>query len=73
MSNVATPSPSQQASVYPPPIALGELWPWVLFAAAMMTLVYFVGLEEGAVSLGSGTFVHEFVHDGRHLLGFPCH
>ena len=20
-----------------------------------------------------GMYVHEFVHDGRHLLGFPCH
>ncbi|MGH3185422.1 MAG: CbtB domain-containing protein [Streptosporangiaceae bacterium] len=18
-------------------------------------------------------YIHEFVHDGRHLLGFPCH
>ncbi|MCS5969303.1 CbtB-domain containing protein [Klebsiella variicola subsp. variicola] len=21
----------------------------------------------------SGTQVHEFFHDARHLLGFPCH
>jgi hypothetical protein len=34
---------------------------------------YFVGAEQGATSLISGTYVHEFVHDGRHLLGFPCH
>ncbi|TAN20213.1 MAG: CbtB-domain containing protein, partial [Rhizobiaceae bacterium] len=20
-----------------------------------------------------GMYIHEFVHDGRHLLGFPCH
>ncbi|RUW35467.1 CbtB-domain containing protein, partial [Mesorhizobium sp. M2A.F.Ca.ET.015.02.1.1] len=26
-----------------------------------------------ATSLIRGTMVHEFVHDGRHLLGFPCH
>ena len=31
-------------------------------------------LDQGAVSLfGSDTHVHEFVHDARHLLGFPCH
>ena len=35
--------------------------------------VYFVGAEEGATSLVKGMYVHEFVHDGRHLLGFPCH
>ena len=36
-------------------------------------LLYFVGAEQGATSLFSGAGVHEFVHDGRHLLGFPCH
>ena len=36
-------------------------------------LPYFVGAEEGATSIIGGMQVHEFVHDGRHLLGFPCH
>ena len=27
----------------------------------------------GATSLLNGTAVHEWTHDGRHLLGFPCH
>ena len=35
--------------------------------------MYFVSAEQGATSLLSGTAVHEWVHDGRHLLGFPCH
>jgi hypothetical protein len=36
--------------------------------------IYFIGVDQGAVSLfGSDTHVHEFVHDARHLLGFPCH
>jgi hypothetical protein len=36
--------------------------------------IYFVGIDQGAVSLfGSDSHVHEFVHDARHLLGFPCH
>jgi hypothetical protein len=48
--------------------------PYVLFAGVLaIVLLYFVGAEEGATSIFSGTFVHEFVHDGRHLLGFPCH
>ena len=34
---------------------------------------HFVGAEQGATSLFSGMYVHEFLHDGRHLLGFPCH
>jgi putative cobalt transporter subunit CbtB len=35
---------------------------------------YFIGYDQGAVSVfGSDTHIHEFVHDARHLLGFPCH
>jgi hypothetical protein len=46
---------------------------------AVLTLLalivyYFIGYDQGAVSVfGSDTHVHEFVHDARHLLGFPCH
>ena len=35
--------------------------------------VFFVGAEQGAFSLFTGTAVHEWVHDARHLLGYPCH
>ena len=37
-------------------------------------MLYFVGLDQGATSVfGANTAVHEFMHDARHLLGFPCH
>ncbi|WP_030272734.1 CbtB domain-containing protein [Streptomyces sp. NRRL B-24484] len=56
------------------PLSVKAILPWaVFFGILMMTLVYFVGAEQGAVSLVSGENVHEWVHDGRHLLGFPCH
>jgi hypothetical protein len=55
-------------------IPLREWLPWAIFAGLILLLaIYFVGAEEGATSLISGRYVHEFVHDGRHLLGFPCH
>jgi hypothetical protein len=55
-------------------IALREWLPWAIFAGLILLLaIYFVGAEQGATSLISGNYVHEFVHDGRHLLGFPCH
>ncbi len=47
-----------------------------LAATAFLALLalYFVGVDQGAVSLfGSDSHVHEFMHDARHLLGFPCH
>ncbi|SDS04893.1 Probable cobalt transporter subunit (CbtB) [Nocardioides scoriae] len=57
-----------------PSIPLGQIAPWALFFGLVATLVlFFVSAEQGAFSLSSGTLVHEFVHDGRHLLGFPCH
>lgn len=67
-----------QAVAIPAPIPLRipirEILPWAIFAGVLALLVlYFVGAEEGALSVFSGNFVHELVHDGRHLLGFPCH
>jgi hypothetical protein len=55
-------------------IPLRDTLPWVVFAGLILLLsVYFVGAEQGATSIVKGMYVHEFVHDGRHLLGFPCH
>jgi cobalt transporter subunit CbtB len=55
------------------PIPVREILPWAIFALLAMFAIYFVGAEEGATSLSPGMYVHEFLHDGRHLLGFPCH
>lgn len=53
--------------------ASAALW---LAATVFLSLlaIYFIGVDQGAVSLfGNDSHVHEFVHDARHLLGFPCH
>jgi hypothetical protein len=56
------------------PIPLRELLAWMIFGGLLMLLaLYFVGAEQGATSIVPGMAIHEFVHDGRHLLGFPCH
>ncbi len=57
-----------------PPIAIPvrEILPWAIFGGLLLILaIYFVGAEEGATSLVRGMYVHEYVHDGRQLLGFP--
>ncbi|WP_442930878.1 CbtB domain-containing protein [Mycolicibacterium sp. 050232] len=48
---------------------------WLTLTAFLALLaLYFVGMDQGATSVfGNNTYVHEFVHDARHLLGFPCH
>jgi hypothetical protein len=56
------------------PLPVRALVPWaVFFGVLMLVLLYFVGAEQGATSVVSGENVHEWVHDARHLLGFPCH
>jgi hypothetical protein len=65
-----------QPTVLTTPVAvpLRELLPWAVFGLLLaIVAVYFVGAEQGAMSMFGGNWVHEFTHDGRHLLGFPCH
>lgn len=58
----------------PAAIPVRDVLPWAIFGGLILMLaIYFVGVEEGATALFKGMYVHEFVHDGRHLLGFPCH
>lgn len=48
----------------------------LLTGVAFLALLvyYFIGVDEGMVSVfGKSTVIHEFFHDGRHFLGFPCH
>ncbi len=67
MSNLSV-SPTFSEVGYPPAISFRELWPWTLFAASILLFaIYMTGSYQGSATL------HEFFHDGRHLLGFPCH
>lgn len=56
------------------PVPVQQVLPWLLLAALLMLVAwYFVSAEQGATSMFAGNAVHEWLHDGRHLLGFPCH
>ncbi|MEU5843730.1 MULTISPECIES: CbtB-domain containing protein [unclassified Rhodococcus (in: high G+C Gram-positive bacteria)] len=39
---------------------------------ATFLVLYPAGFDRGAISR-TGMFMHELMHDGRHLLGLPCH
>ncbi|CDZ87617.1 membrane protein [Rhodococcus ruber Chol-4] len=63
------------ATVHTPESTMGS----AALAAAITAVVllafvtlYLVGFDQGAVSR-TGMFMHELMHDGRHLLGLPCH
>jgi hypothetical protein len=48
----------------------------LLAGTAFLALMvyYFIGIDEGMLSVfGKSMVLHEFFHDGRHFLGFPCH
>jgi len=50
------------------PIPLRQLMPWMLLGVAILgVLLFLLGMYQGSA------WLHELLHDGRHLLGFPCH
>lgn len=56
----------------PTPIPLRDLRPALLAAAFALLVMAVVSLDTSAVSQ-TGAVLHELMHDGRHLLGVPCH
>ncbi|MBB2948258.1 hypothetical protein FB565_008041 [Actinoplanes lutulentus] len=66
--------PNTQTST---PVAVPAVSPRLLATAAgvtgvMLLLAYLVAFDQGGLSQ-SGMYLHELMHDGRHLLGVPCH
>lgn len=55
-----------------PAVSTRQWWAAFAVTAGMLLLAYLVAFDQGAVSQ-SGTLLHELMHDGRHLLGVPCH
>jgi hypothetical protein len=70
-------APVPKPVALPTPLVLAPskavLWLFVTTFLALFAY-YVVGVDQGAVSIfGNNMYVHEFVHDARHFLGFPCH
>ncbi len=71
MYSVSAPRAASLPVVLPLPRA--ALWLTVTVLVAL-AVYYVVGVDQGAVSVfGHNMYIHEFVHDARHFLGFPCH
>lgn len=67
--------PGPRVGISPEALSKGRV-AVLLGLTVLLALVayYFVGVDEGMFSLfGKTMVVHEWVHDARHLLGFPCH
>jgi cobalt transporter subunit CbtB len=63
------------AGTRPAVIPVSTTLPWLLGALVLGLAIYYViGIGAGPESMaGSQMAVHEFLHDARHFLGFPCH
>jgi hypothetical protein len=73
VSSLSAPTATDTATPVVLPISKAVLW---LIGTALIALAvyYFIGVDQGAYSVfGRDTHIHEFVHDSRHFLGFPCH
>ncbi|MFC8129167.1 CbtB-domain containing protein [Streptomyces sp. NPDC057302] len=49
---------------------------WLIASAAVIIAflaLYAVFIDNGSLISATGSYLHEFAHDGRHLLGAPCH
>jgi hypothetical protein len=76
-SHIPTVPPAHPRRAWRAPIALPlSAGAWWLVATVMFSLLlyYFVGIDQGAVSVfGRDMHIHELMHDGRHFASFPCH
>jgi hypothetical protein len=66
------PAPVSAQSVAVPAFSPRLLALALLTVGLALMLAYLVGFDQGALSR-SGMYMHELMHDGRHLLGVPCH
>lgn len=80
MSTTTVPTEAETESPAVAPVELRPLstrrvaWLIALTVFVSLAVYYFVGVDEGMTSLfGKTLVVHEWVHDARHFLGFPCH
>lgn len=68
---VTAPAPAELAD-----FARVPTWALLALLTFAVGLAWLVGFDNGQLTRvldHTGTFFHEFFHDGRHLIGAPCH
>jgi cobalt transporter subunit CbtB len=77
MTTVPAPSTSTLPGITVSPEAITKSRAAVVLSITVLlalAVYYFVGVDEGMASVfGKTMVIHEWVHDSRHFLGFPCH
>lgn len=75
MTSSTSAAPTKARALAVPDVSAAGTALWLTLTVMIAALAYyFLGYDQGAVSVfGSDTHIHEFIHDSRHFLGFPCH
>ncbi|MFZ2243070.1 MAG: CbtB-domain containing protein [Gordonia amarae] len=75
MTSSTAAAPTKARALAVPDVSALSTALWLTLTVLIAALAYyFLGYDQGAVSVfGSDTHIHEFIHDSRHFLGFPCH
>lgn len=75
MTSIPIPSSGPAVGVSPEALSKGRVIALLSLTVFLALVVYyFVGVDEGMTSIfGKTMVIHEWVHDSRHFLGFPCH
>jgi hypothetical protein len=75
VASISVPGSTTRARVTPEALSKGRVAIILGVTALVAVAIYYlVGVDEGMVSLfGKTMVIHEWVHDARHFLGFPCH
>jgi Probable cobalt transporter subunit (CbtB) len=75
MTSIPAPSSAPVVKVSPEALSKGRVIALLSLTVLLALVVYYlVGVDEGMTSVfGKTMVIHEWMHDARHFLGFPCH
>jgi hypothetical protein len=75
MTSISVPGGQSRTRVSPEALSRQRVLLILGITVVLAVAVYYlVGVDEGMTSLlGKTMVIHEWVHDSRHFLGFPCH
>ena len=75
MTSISVPGSESNVRITPEALSRGRIALILGITVFLAVAIYYlVGVDEGMSSLfGKTMVIHEWVHDSRHFLGFPCH
>ena len=75
MTSIPAQASAPGVKVSPEALSKGRVIALLSLTVLLALVVYYlIGVDEGMTSVfGKTMVIHEWMHDTRHFLGFPCH